>query len=300
MSSVLKALQRLEKQRSFEEISNRSDLNAVDAPTVIRRQAMRSHSSRRRLLIGLIVLIIGVGTLLALAKTVFWNPRPDTTGTSPQKTVARISKLTTVPEVKKPAFVSSARPQKPTAMASHTYSPVRPVNKKVITGKKRLTALTPATPSRTMPKSDRMTPPARKTKKPFPQKTKAIPQRAATRKSKVALGRAKTVTPFPRSPKSAIPNKHIKQPKREILKAKSAHKPPSEAPKELGLKLQAITWLNNPQKRFTVINGSIVRLGEMVDGFRLIRIEEDQVTIEKDNRKWLLKFNRMDYSNVTP
>jgi len=53
------------------------------------------------------------------------------------------------------------------------------------------------------------------------------------------------------------------------------------------------TWLNNPQRRFTVINDIIIRLGESVDGFRLTRIE-------KDNRKWLLKFNRRNYSKAMP
>jgi len=66
LSSVLKALQRLEKQRSFEENYIRSDLNTVDASTVIRRKAIRNQHSKRRRLIGLIVLVIGIGTLFAL------------------------------------------------------------------------------------------------------------------------------------------------------------------------------------------------------------------------------------------
>ncbi len=77
MSSVLKALQRLEKQHSFQEISIQSDLNTVDALTVIRRQAQQTRRSKRRRLIGLIVLVIGAGVVFALAKTVFWNPRTD-------------------------------------------------------------------------------------------------------------------------------------------------------------------------------------------------------------------------------
>ena len=285
MSSVLKALQRLEKQRSFEEISNRSDLNTVDAPTVIRRQARRNHRSKRRCLIGLIVLVIGIGVLFVMAKAVIQKHRPDVADTSPRKTVAVISELTSIPEIQKPVFVSDAHPPNPTAPISRTDSP--PVKKKVLTGKERLTALKPIPPSRTVPKSDRMMSPVRKTEKAFHQKTKTIPQREDARKSQVTL-------------KPAKPDKHIKPPKRENLKAKSLQPIPSEAPEELDLKLQAITWLNNPEKRFTVINGSIIRLGGMVDGFRLMRIEKDQVTVEKDNRKWLLKFNRMDYSNVTP
>jgi type IV secretory pathway VirB10-like protein len=287
LSSVLKALQRLEKQRSFEEISNRSDLNTVDVPTVIRRQARRNHRSRRRRLIGLIVLVIGIGVLFVMAKTVIQQPRPDVAGTSPRKTLAVISDLTIVPKIQKPVFVSDAHPPNPTAPISRTESPTTPVKKNVLTGKEDLAALKPAPPSRTVPKSDRMMSPVRKTEKAFHQKTKTIPQREDARKSQVTL-------------KPAKPDKHIKPPKRENLKAKSSQPIPSEAPEELALKLQAITWLNNPEKRFTVINGGIIRLGGMVDGFRLMRIEKDQVTVEKDNRKWLLKFNRMDYSNVTP
>ena len=301
MSSVLKALQRLEKQRSFEEISIRSDLNTVDASTVIRRKARRNHRSKRRRLIGLIVLVIGIGTLFVLAKTVFWNPHPDDDGTLPGKTISKIPELTTAPEVKKPVFISGALPQKPTAPISHTALPAESAQTKVTTGKQRSVVSKPATPLRTMPKSDRMAPAVFKPEKPSPQKAKAMPhQRADTSKSKVALKPVKAVTPFPRSPKDAIPGEHKKQSKRKKLKAKSSQTTPSEATKELGLKLQAITWLNNPQKRFTVINDSIIRTGEMVDGFRLTHIDKDQVTVEKDNRKWLLKFTRMDFLNATP
>ncbi len=294
---MLKALQRLEKQNSFQEISIQSDLNTVDALTVIRRKARQTRRSKRRRLIGLIVLVIGAGVVFALAKTVFWNPRTDFTVTPPRKIAATISELTTAPEVKKPAFVPDTHLQKPTALTSHTDSPMRLVKKKVVTGQKHSPTLKPDTPPQPAPKSDRMTPLVRKPEKPIFQKAKARLQRADTGKSKVTLKPAKTVTPFPRSSKAAIPNKLIKQPKRKNLKPQPSQPKTSEAPQKLGLRLQAITWLNNPQKRFAVINNSIIRLDEMVDGFRLTQIEEEQVTVEKDNQKWLLKFNRMDYSN---
>ncbi|MDM8553730.1 hypothetical protein QUF75_03240 [Desulfococcaceae bacterium HSG7] len=319
MSSVLKALQRLEKQRS--EIPKRSDLNPVDAPTVIRRQARQNHRYKRRRFIGLIVLVIGIGVLFAMAKTMIQNDRPDVADTPPRKTVARISELTIVSEMEKSASVSSAHPQKPVAPISrtdaptapvkksgiqkpavpisHTDAPMAPIKKKVLTGKERLAAFKPAPPSRTIPKSDRMMAPVRNTKKASSQKIKTIPQREDVRKSKVTSKSTKPVTPFPSPSKTAIPDKQIKPPKRENLKVKSSQAL-SEAPKELNLKLQAITWLSNPEKRFTVINDSIIRLGGMVDGFRLMRIEKDQVTVEKDNQKWLLKFNHINYSNVTP
>ncbi len=163
-------------------------------------------------------------------------------------------------------------------------------------------ALKPATSSRTLPKSNQAEPLVRKPAKPFPQKAKAISQRSDTHKSKIALKPAKTVTPFPKSTKTTSAKKPVSQSKvkPDNFSATPSQPSPSEAPKELGLTLQAITWLNNPQKRFTVINNSIIRLGEIVDGFRLTRIEEEQVTVEKDNQKWLLRFNRMDYLNATP
>ncbi|MDM8543219.1 hypothetical protein QUF90_19260 [Desulfococcaceae bacterium HSG9] len=339
MSSVLKALQRLDKQRS---IPKRPDLNTVDAPTIIRRQARQNHRYKRRRFISLIVLVIGIGVLFAMAKTMIQNDRPDVADTSPRKTVARISELTIVPEMEKPAS-SSAHPQKPAvpisradsptapvkksgiqkpavpiartdsptapvkksgiqkpvAPISRTDAPMAPVKKKVLAGKKPLAAFKPAPLSRTIPKLDRMKSPVRKTEKASSQKIKTIPQRKDVRKSKVTSKSTKPVTPFPSPPETAIPDKQIKPPKRENVKVKSSQAL-SEAPKELNLKLQAITWLSNPEKRFTVINDSIIRLGGMVDGFRLIRIEKDQVTVEKDNQKWLLKFNHINYSNVTP
>jgi len=293
-------LQRLEKQRSLEINAVKSDLNTVDASTIIRRKVRRNRHSRRRHLIGIIVLVIGVGALFAMAKTMFWNSRHDKTGISERKTVATIAELTTESEVKKPVFVTDARPHQPTTPLSTTASPAQPVKKKEITGKKRSAALKPTASSRTLSKSDMTALTARKPEKSFPQKTKAMPQKVDTHKNIIVPKPAKTATPVAISPKSTIPKKDIKQPRHNNFKTGSSQPIPSEAPKELGLTLQAITWLNNPRKRFTVINNSIIRLGEMVDGFRLMRIEEEQVTVEKDNRKWLLKFNRMDYTNATP
>ena len=45
------------------------------------------------------------------------------------------------------------------------------------------------------------------------------------------------------------------------------------------LKLQAISWSENPDNRIAVINGSIMREGESIEGFRIIQIGQDDVVV---------------------
>jgi hypothetical protein len=56
------------------------------------------------------------------------------------------------------------------------------------------------------------------------------------------------------------------------------------------LSLQAITWSENAQKRFAVINGRIIRKGEVVNGFMIHRIREDDVVALKDGKYYRLTF----------
>ncbi len=56
------------------------------------------------------------------------------------------------------------------------------------------------------------------------------------------------------------------------------------------MKLQAITWSKNPQKRIAVINNQILRQGEMVMGYRLDAINQDDVVLSDGGKKWQLLF----------
>jgi hypothetical protein len=60
--------------------------------------------------------------------------------------------------------------------------------------------------------------------------------------------------------------------------------------KDTGVKLQAITWSKDPQKRIAVINNSILRQGETVSGYRIEIINQDDVVLNDRGQKWKLLF----------
>jgi hypothetical protein len=56
------------------------------------------------------------------------------------------------------------------------------------------------------------------------------------------------------------------------------------------IKLQAITWSKNPLKRIVVINNRILRQGEMVLGYRIDSINQDDVVLNDAGNRWKLIF----------
>lgn len=293
MSSVLKALQRLEKQRSIEKISARPAFNTVDASSVIRRKARQSHHSERRRLLGIVALVIGV--LAAMAYNTFWKARPDAAVEPVRKTAVTANAQPTTPQEKTSAVVVDARqPKAPPRKPPQASEPNLPTPKKMVARQARPAKLTPAPRPDGKSKIDPQTRPTPPPIKAPSRKRAARPSSKNNTKGPIALKPAQSNAPLPGTRKSAFRPKAAAG-KKAQSRAKTAQSTLKEAPKELGLKLQAITWLNDPQKRFTVINENIVRLGERVDGYRLTNIQQDQITIEKDGQKWLLKFNRMDF-----
>jgi len=77
--------------------------------------------------------------------------------------------------------------------------------------------------------------------------------------------------------KNEAPAEHVS--KREILRLN-----------EPGMKLQAITWSRMPQKRIAVINNRIVREGESVAGYLVSTINQDDVLLSREGKKWRLQF----------
>ena len=56
------------------------------------------------------------------------------------------------------------------------------------------------------------------------------------------------------------------------------------------MKLQAITWSKDPQKRIVVINNRILRQGEVVYGYRIDTINQDDIVLSDAGKKWQLLF----------
>ena len=62
------------------------------------------------------------------------------------------------------------------------------------------------------------------------------------------------------------------------------------SPKNSTLKLQAISWAQDPKKRIAVINGMIVREGDTVAGYSLSLIGKNDVIVKKGNKESKLVF----------
>lgn len=58
------------------------------------------------------------------------------------------------------------------------------------------------------------------------------------------------------------------------------------------LKIQAISWSKRPQDRIAVVNSQIVREGETMDGYRVKRINSDDIVLSKEGLDWMLQFVR--------
>jgi hypothetical protein len=56
------------------------------------------------------------------------------------------------------------------------------------------------------------------------------------------------------------------------------------------LKVMAIAWYTDPAKRIAVINGSLVKEGESVEGYRVTRIRKDDVIVSDGSRSWRVEF----------
>ncbi len=77
-----------------------------------------------------------------------------------------------------------------------------------------------------------------------------------------------------------------------MKKQPAGDKPPgaSEAPAPLteladtGLRIQAISWNKDPARRLAVINTRVCREGEHVSGYRIIRINPDDIVVSADGR----------------
>ena len=60
--------------------------------------------------------------------------------------------------------------------------------------------------------------------------------------------------------------------------------------KDPEMKLQAVTWSKSPQKRIAVINNRILREGEVVSGYIIDTIRQDDVILSRGGTKWKLVF----------
>jgi hypothetical protein len=56
------------------------------------------------------------------------------------------------------------------------------------------------------------------------------------------------------------------------------------------LKLQAISWSDQPAKRIAVVNGSVLKEGDKIQGYLLQEIKNDEVIFRYQRQRWRLVF----------
>lgn len=123
-----------------------------------------------------------------------------------------------------------------------------------------------------------------------------------------AAGESGAVSPSPlprRPPAQALPPRPAPRTTRETPRPPTADPAPPtarapaaprSAEDRLGkldgskLKLMAIAWYAEAERRIAVINGSIVREGESVEGYRILQIRKDDVVVSDGSGSWRVEF----------
>jgi len=60
------------------------------------------------------------------------------------------------------------------------------------------------------------------------------------------------------------------------------------------LKIQAISWSQVPQDRIAVVSSQIVREGQTIEGYRVKRINTEDLILSKEGLDWVLEFEHRD------
>nr|WP_320192048.1 general secretion pathway protein GspB [uncultured Desulfobacter sp.] len=102
----------------------------------------------------------------------------------------------------------------------------------------------------------------------------------------------KTAPPAP--PRPSTPERPkappVPEPAATPVMAKSSTAPEIPLLKDQSLKIQAISWDQDPTNRITVINNSILNEGDAIQGFQVLRIEKEAVLLNGNGRNYRLKF----------
>jgi hypothetical protein len=80
-------------------------------------------------------------------------------------------------------------------------------------------------------------------------------------------------------------------PKKEMKGTLDASAGDKEGPsvQDPEFKLQAIVWSEEPESRFAVVNGVIVRVGGKVEGVSIVEIGKDHVSFKSGERTWKMQ-----------
>lgn len=277
MSSILKALQKLERDTS-------DSLGPHDPNRSLRQLVPRKMAGRSRgLLIRNAAFTAFAAVFLGAVSWALWHhPLP-----ASRNTIEQTSRETQqIVEPPLPASPTADRSRMPAA------SPAESEPRKTVLSPPAGRDAESITAAPTQ--STGMAPNAPATMPPLPKKTPAKPT--------VPAAQSRPLAPEPR-PAEALPaaapaQTGVRKTARTMvdgatntLRTTGKHEDlPIKTPNEAGLSIQALVWSAAPEDRLVVVNGSILKEGGAIEGASVTFIGEDYIIVKKDGARWKLEF----------
>ena len=268
MSSILKALRKIDE--SSQPANNGQPWpHPAEARDAITKSIQRRWFIRRMTTYGLVAACVISLTVLLYLRQADKTPQhqataPRTDGKSEQGQIHRAKIEKAAPGQRQSETTMKKRPPPPPTTAPRKITPSR---------KNAAPAVRPASkvPPAAIP-ADPASP--TQSKKPLPKKSKKAATRVVPPPGDTTA-RQTSQKPVAGKPSAA---------------SRSSRSPQYSRLQNGGLALQAIAWAAEPAKRIAVINGSIVREGETVEGFTLMRIRKDDIVLNDGTKTWQLEF----------
>ncbi|MEE4313573.1 MAG: general secretion pathway protein GspB [Desulfofustis sp.] len=266
MSSILKALKKIDE-------TSRSSDNGHPWPQPGARDAISRNIKKRWLVRQLTTYALVAACLISLVVLLYWRQ----TGRPPQRQAAATKPAPAATEQVHRAKIE--RPPAPGSQPDSAGRQMRPATRSEPIDKPAPAAMKTESNMRKAPAeaaARNITEDAR-----IPEPRKPLPKRSMKAETKVepqAVARKdrRDAAPTPVSG-SAKASRIDKAPEYSRLQNSD-------------LVLQAIAWSPEPDNRIAVINGSIVREGETIDGFTLEQIRPDDIVLNDGGKRWQLEF----------
>jgi len=258
LSSILRALKKLESDPR-----QREETRPLDSKFVT-----LADTSPQKTSTGIIMMVVGTGIVCGLVILAGWwlfseKTRPPSI--APQE----ISRHSLQQPETDPILTKETSPPESPAVA---VAPVKPAAD-ILAPSKTTSPVPGSTPVKTL--------------QPLPP---PMEQKAVVPVNERAAAIQVDATPSPKIMKLVPAEKDTVAPTRapEVSAVVKANEIP--ALNDPGMRLQAITWSKDPQKRIVVINNRILRQGEEVLDYRIDAINQDDVVLSDGGEKWKLLF----------
>jgi len=282
MSSILRALRKLEQESLPEErgilVADSSDRKTQSGPQPVR------FTKKNVLLygVGVISLVMACVVLLAALEVGPFGDRvgplgpdpnsiaADRQSPAPDRTTDETAPSRAVPPKPRTDTVAASRPPKPATSADRR-------NTDASSQSRRAAAPPPATSRRQATRS-----PDSKPKAASPRETgKSVTSSDAELAARVMRSREQ-------KPPVTLKKVAKTQQNRVPPSDSTEFNPPTLASPEL--KLQAISWAEQPQQRIAVINGEILNIGEQISGYVVVNIRMNDVILQQNGTMWRMIF----------